>query len=239
MSLNSRLLVLCLAAALASAASIPFDDEVARQAMTLEPTQPALDLCYRLVQAFGKADVLSVTLLCACLTRLRRPAVHGLISLALVALPVLIMKLVVDRERPTHSGGSFPSGDMASAVAALSPLAFASRVLMIPVAVVIVLVGTFRVVAGWHFSSDVFAGAALGFLGVWCSCRFTPGRWLRPRLRVVLPLLACAMVGCGVIVAVSASNSPSAKYSIFVLPVLLVGVLLERRRIARMWIALR
>lgn len=234
MASNSTLLQLCLAAALASAASVPFDHELSRVAVTLEPTQPALDLCYRLVQAFGKADVLIVTLLCACLTRLRRPAVLGLVSLALVALPVLFLKWAVDRERPTHSGGSFPSGDMVSAVAALVPLAVASRVLAVPVAIIVVLVGAFRVVAGWHFPSDVFAGAALGLLGAWCAGRFVPSKWLRPRLRVVLPLLACAIGACAVIVVISASNSPSEKFAIFVLPLLSIGVLLERKRLSRL-----
>ena len=69
-------------------------------------------------------------------------------------------------------GYSFPSAHSASAVAAFIPLAqeVRKRWMWIAAAVIIVLVGVSRAVTGMHYPTDILAGWALGFAGVWiCS----------------------------------------------------------------------
>lgn len=230
---SRALLYLCAACALGAAAIYPFDHALSRLATPLEPEHEPFDTLFRAVKSFGKGDVLCTVLLLACLTRLRKPAVRGLVSLALVALPVIVLKNAVGRVRPSHPGDSFPSGDAASVVAALAPLALASPRLRVPIAIVALLVAAFRVVASYHYPSDVLAGASLGCLTAWASLRWVSGRWLRPRSRLVVPLIVVSVAICVLIAVRSANNSPSQIFLYFLLPVLVIAVVLERRRLAR------
>ncbi len=231
---TSWLLVgLACAAAIASAAVFPFDQQVSRAGIELEPAQPAAVMAFLAIKSLGKGDTLILALLLLCLTRLRRPAVQGLIALALIALPVLIIKLAVDRDRPAHSGDSFPSGDTASVVAALVPMAMAARVLWLPVGVLIVLVAVFRIVAGYHYPSDVLAGAALGFLAVFVALKYVPRKWLRPRARIIYVLLGPAVLACAIAKLTSGGESPLQAFALVILPLLVIGVMLERKRLAR------
>ncbi len=228
------LVALACATAIAGAAAFAFDQEVSRAAMELKPEQPSPGLAYLAIKSLGKGDSLILTLLLCCLTRLRRPAVQGLIGLGMIALPVMIIKLVVDRDRPAHGGDSFPSGDTASVVVALVPMALAARVLWLPVAALIVLVAAFRLIDGFHYPSDVLAGAALGFLAACFALKYTPSKWLRPRARLIYMLLGPAVIACVIATATGRGEQPIKGFALLVLPLLLLGVMLERRRLARM-----
>ena len=231
---TSWLLVgLAVATAIASAAAFPFDQEVSRAAMELKPTQPAAFMAYLAIKSLGKGDMLIFALLLCCLTRMRQPAVQGLVGLALIALPVMFIKLAVDRSRPAHAGDSFPSGDTASVVVALVPMAMAAPVLWLPVAALIVLVAGFRMVDGNHYPSDVLAGASLGFLADFLALKYAPRKWLRPRKRVIYWLLGPALIVCVIVTATSGGETPLKGFVLLVLPLLLIGVLLERRRLVR------
>lgn len=231
---TSWLLVgLACAAAIASAVVFPFDQQLSRAGIELAPTQPATVMAYLAIKSLGKGDSLILALLLLCLTRLRRPAVQGLIALALIALPVLIIKLAVDRERPAHSGESFPSGDTASVVAALVPMAMALRMFWLPVGALVVLVAVFRIIAGYHYPSDVLAGAALGFLAVFAALKYAPRKWLRPPARIIYVLLGPAVIVCVIATVTSGGESPLEAFALVILPLLLIVVLLERKRLAR------
>ncbi len=226
-------LLLALASAGIALAIFPLDRPLSDFASRHEPTDPWIDGLFRSIKSFGKADVLLVVLFAACLSRLRRPAVLGLVSLTLITVPVHLLKFLVGRERPWHSGGSFPSGDTASVVAALLPFALFAPRLAWPVALLALLVATFRVVASYHYPSDVFAGAAVGSLAVWAALRLTPAGLLRLRSRLAWPLFLVAMAVSLGVALTSARNSPSSKFLLFVLPAVLIALALERRRLAR------
>jgi membrane-associated phospholipid phosphatase len=230
---SRMLLALLLATAGGALAIFPLDRPISEFAIRHEPKGALLDGLFRSIKAFGKADVLIAVLFAACLTRLRRPAVHGLVALALITVPVHLLKFLVERERPWHSGGSFPSGDTASVVAAFLPIALAAPRLALLVALLAVLVACFRVVASYHYPSDVLAGAAIGCLAAWVALRITPRKFLAVPARVALPLFLVAVAVTIGVAATSASNSPSSKFVFFVLPLVVFAVLLERRRIAR------
>jgi undecaprenyl-diphosphatase len=75
--------------------------------------------------------------------------------------------LVYEEPRPLvglpHSG-AFPSGHAASAFAAATVIAWASRRLAVPAYVLAALVAWSRVYVGVHWPLDVIGGAALGTL---------------------------------------------------------------------------
>lgn len=211
----------------------PFDSEVSAWAVEFEPSAPLPDFLFRAVTSLGKADMLILLLLLACLTRLRRSAVHGIAALVVIALPVMLIKLAVDRDRPLQSSGSFPSGDTASAVTALIPMAFASRMLAPVLIVLMALVAFFRVVAGYHYPSDVLAGAAVGLGGAWIAMRYTPSKWLRLRARLTWILIPLACVACALVSAKSAGRWPIRSFMLLVFPLVFVAVIVERQRMAR------
>lgn len=227
------LLLLGLALSGAALAIFPLDRPISERAVTWEPTAPVIDALFRSIKAFGKADVLLVVLFAACLTRLRRPAVYGLVSLALIALPVHALKFLVGRERPWHSGGSFPSGDTASVVAAFVPLALFVPAARLPVALLALLVAAFRVIASYHYPSDVFAGAALACFCAALALAITPRRFLAIRPRIAWPLFSLSVAVSLFVALTSARNSPSSRFVLFGLPIVLVLLWLERRRLAR------
>lgn len=102
----------------------------------------------------------------------REWAVRALISIAVLAASVLLIKLAVRRRRPEGEWGaiyrntdphSFPSGHAARAVL-LAALAAAWGPAWLAAALLLwaPLVSLSRVAMGLHYLSDVLAGAALG-----------------------------------------------------------------------------
>ena len=145
-----------------------------------------------LFKLLGKGLTMIVLLgVWALVTRNWKALVIGLLSLTLVAAVVLPLKGIVRRPRPTQDQSpenpdrarffrswSFPSGDTAGAFAlavALTPfLRTRWRVVLF---VLVAAIGIERVVLGYHFPSDVFAGAAIGVVLGLCAlllCR----RWV-------------------------------------------------------------
>lgn len=231
---NISLVLGAVAAAIASALVHPFDQQFSAAAIERMPSSLAALWFFLAIKSMGKADTLAIVLLLACLTRLRRPAVQGLAGLVLIALPVLLIKHFFHRDRPMHSGSSFPSGDTASAVVAFVPLAIASPKLRWPLVGLMALVALFRIVAGYHYPSDVLAGAALGMLASIVALSWTPRNWLRPGTRTTWVLLVLAGAACGFIAATGSGQSPSKGFALLILPFVLLAVILERRRLARL-----
>ncbi len=227
------LLWACLLSALASALVFPFDHEVAPWLAGLGSKWPARPTLLRVVKSLGKTDLLAIVLLLVCLTRQRRAGVAGLVSLALVALPVLLLKDWIQRPRPEHSGFSFPSGDAANASAALLPLALSLRSRGPWVGAAILAVCAGRVAEAYHYPSDVLAGAALGAPAAWAGIRWTPRIGRRPRARVIVPLLVLGLAVSTVLAWQSHGKPPFPAFAVTILPVGLAVVVRERAWLAR------
>jgi len=76
-----------------------------------------------------------------------------------------ILKISSDRVRPNGLRGSFPSGHTSTAFAGATLIERNfGELAAIPAYALATLVAYSRVEAGWHFPSDVLAGAALGIL---------------------------------------------------------------------------
>jgi undecaprenyl-diphosphatase len=119
-------------------------------------------------------------------------AVFLLVSVGLMGVVTEVAKFIVDRPRPTTAlvyatSTSFPSGHavgvMVGVLALLTVLwpSLASRwrtVLAVVGGVLIVLVGSARVVLNVHHPSDVLAGWALGYLFYLLCLRLVPPRGL-------------------------------------------------------------
>lgn len=96
-----------------------------------------------------------------------RPLGEAILVIAAVAVPVLLLKLLVDRAPVSGSGASFPSGHEASLVAYLGTIARTRpprtrRAAVTGTAALAVLMAVALVVTGTHWASDVIGGAALG-----------------------------------------------------------------------------
>jgi undecaprenyl-diphosphatase len=129
----------------------------------------------------GKAHiVIWLIIIWAMILRSPRLAVAGLLAMVFLAAAVLPLKASIDRPRPKflfgrqaptyaqteqHKSDSFPSGDTATAFAAVVSIgAFVRKrwlVVLIPAAA---MIGVLRVLESVHFPSDVCAGAAAGIL---------------------------------------------------------------------------
>jgi membrane-associated phospholipid phosphatase len=227
------LLVAALAFGVAAALALPADKSVSDAARAYADASGFPDLAARAVKSLGKLDVQLVVLFAACLTRARQPAVRGLVALAFVGVPVTLLKMLVARERPEHSGSSFPSGDAASVVAAFLPLALRLSALWPPVVFAIAGVAVGRVFAGYHYPSDVLAGIALGVIATWIAVQREPRRWMRLRAKVTAVCLSLALVACVVGVATGSGKAPFVGFAALLLAPLAFVVILDRRRIAR------
>ncbi|MEI6166719.1 MAG: phosphatase PAP2 family protein [bacterium] len=149
---------------------------------------------------FGQADVILVIAAGMGLCGARRRALHIILALAVMSLLIWPVKVGVGRERPAFKNfQSFPSGDVATAAAFVTPLVGLSY-WMAPAAVF----GTGgvaleRVYYGRHYASDALAGAGFGVLSAVIAMailrrwRWRPKRcWfvLAGLLLMVTPLIA-------------------------------------------------
>lgn len=196
--------VLSAACMLAALALAPWDHDLsawARNAAQL-PERPFLSAGYQMLRVFGKTDVLLFFALVAGICGLKRQAVAVILALALTAALVWPLKLGVLRERPSGASRySFPSGDTASAAAAVVPLVgrFPQAA---PLALLVVGgVAAGRVLAGAHYPSDVAAGAAAGLIAGALSV--LAGRRFRLRLTWRHFLMATA----GLLAAIAAASA--------------------------------
>ena len=113
------------------------------------------------------------------------PLVHALTVVVAVAVPLLLLKTLVDRAPVSGSGSSFPSGHEASLIAYLGAIARTRPPTLRRAAVVVTaalagLMALALVVTGTHWVSDVIGGAALGLAALGSSVLLSP--WpVRPR----------------------------------------------------------
>jgi len=137
------------------------------------------------VRVFGKAEILFVLGFLLAIHGRKKVVVFACIAVLVAGLIVTPMKLIVGRPRPDGSNKmSFPSGDIASLTAFLVPIASAIPAAR-PVALAgVVAVAAVRVSNGFHFPSDVLAGAAIGIVAgaLVLSIKFS----FKPRVRRLL-----------------------------------------------------
>ncbi|MEX0429540.1 phosphatase PAP2 family protein [Nocardioides sp. DS6] len=128
-------------------------------------------LCDVVVELLQPAVTATALLLVAAIAsrhaRSTGPLVGALMVVAAVALPLLVVKVLVDRAPISGSGTSFPSGHEASLVAYLGTIARTRpprlrRAAVWGTAALAVVMAVALVVTGTHWASDVIGGAALG-----------------------------------------------------------------------------
>jgi membrane-associated phospholipid phosphatase len=98
-----------------------------------------------------------------------------------------ILKISVGRIRPNGFGGSLPSGHASTAFAGATLIERNfGELASIPAYAVATLVAFSRVESGWHFPSDVLAGAAIGILmtRIIDDLHWGPGGIARPQVDV-------------------------------------------------------
>ncbi|MEI6787453.1 MAG: phosphatase PAP2 family protein [bacterium] len=114
---------------------------------------------------FGQADVILVIAAGMGLCGARRRALHIMLALAVMSLLIWPVKVGVGRERPAFKNfQSFPSGDVATAAAFVTPLVGLSSWMAPAAAFVTGGVALERVYYGRHYASDALAGAGFGVL---------------------------------------------------------------------------
>jgi len=117
-----------------------------------------------LLMPLGKGDLQLALVAMAGALGLRRRATAALLALVLAGVTVAVLKPAVGAVRPDGGRGSFPSGDVTSAVAVAVPLVSATPVAW-PLAVGVVGgVAALRVMDGVHRAADVGAGVGVGLL---------------------------------------------------------------------------
>ena len=114
---------------------------------------------------FGQADVILVIAAGMGLCGARRRALQIILALAVMSLLIWPVKVGVGRERPAFKNfQSFPSGDVATAAAFVTPLVGLSAWMAPAAAFVTGGVALERVYYGRHYASDALAGAGFGVL---------------------------------------------------------------------------
>ena len=106
-----------------------------------------------------------------------RPLAHAITMVLAVAVPLLLLKAVVERPPISGGGSSFPSGHEASLIAYLGTVARTRpprtrRAAVGVTAALAVVMAVALVVTGTHWASDVIGGAALG-----AAALLVPSRW--------------------------------------------------------------
>lgn len=161
-------LVLAIVAVLfaaAGAALAPFDAALSDWARHWQgPARRIVDELIAVTRCLGKGESAIVVVLVAGALGRRRDAATALVALLIVALVITAVKHGVLKPRPNGSSGyAFPSGDAATAAAALLSLAAARPAWLLPLLLpLVVAVAYGRMHQGYHFGSDVGAGIAVG-----------------------------------------------------------------------------
>lgn len=175
--------IFCLVLALLVFATWAFPQDAAwSHALTLDPANPAsstIQAAISVIKSFGRGQILVLVALLLGAAGRRKTAIQILVAGIVMMLVVTAIKHGVGRVRPNLGPHSFPSGDTATAFAMAIPMLVAMRAwwLRTLILCVAVLVGLGRVVEGWHFPSDVAAGAAVGCLSGWSALCFTGQSW--------------------------------------------------------------
>lgn len=133
-----------------------------------------------LLMPLGKGDLQLALVAMAGALGLRRRATAALLALVLAGVTVAVLKPAVGAVRPDGGRGSFPSGDVTSAVAVAVPLAAAAPAAWPLAAGVVGGVAAFRVLDGVHRAADVGAGVGIGIL-----VGFAAVAMIRPRRRAL------------------------------------------------------
>ena len=88
------------------------------------------------------------------------------VALMGAVITTTLLKGVVNRDRPqgdfSRWDSSFPSGHSTAAFALATSYGLENKKLLIPLTAGAVLIGLSRIYLGWHYPSDVLAGAAVG-----------------------------------------------------------------------------
>ena len=170
-------------------------------------------------------------------------------SLAAVSsgLSVLLVKLVVARQRPTGPADwqhslSFPSGDTNIAFVWATALAAQYPTLAVPAFLTATAVALLRVADGKHYPSDILAGAAIGIVFTCAAVCFAGGvpRWftrITQRTRWGLIML-------GVFLLYVAGRGIFEKPWVLILaaaivPLTLIPVAIAKHRALRLWLHCR
>ena len=161
---------LCAAVAAFAAAFLiyPYDTDIFRalQAFSIRAGKfHGIREFLELFRPFGQGDVILLIAAGLGLCGARRRALHIMIALAVVAVLIMPFKIGVGRERPAFKNyQSFPSGDVATAAAFMTPLACISPWMLPAAALVTGGVASERVYYGRHYASDALAGGGFGVL---------------------------------------------------------------------------
>jgi len=194
------------------------------------------------VRLFGRGEIAVFLALLVGALGYRRQAAQILVSLVVVAVVVTAVKFGVGRLRPNGSPGySFPSGDVATVTAVVLPMA-AAQLARLPMALMLIAaVGYGRVHQGYHYPSDVAAGAATGALAALIADACLAGRVIFPgaRLHLLIAILF-AMVALA-LRALRQGTIPGelALFLTIFAPVLLAALALRYHRALRYWVRAR
>jgi undecaprenyl-diphosphatase len=152
-------------------------DEELLRAVNQGMANPQMDAVMVVFSLLGMTLIWLVWAIPLWLKNKKRTALELLIVIIIIDLVVLLVKLLVARERPTDvrlvaplaldfsmSEYSFPSGHAARAFGAflVLSLSFRKKLLIAPLFVYAFLIALSRIYLGAHYPSDVLAGAFLG-----------------------------------------------------------------------------
>jgi len=170
-------------------------------------------LAAQVVRSLGKTDVAGFCILLLAWALSDRLLLWRFtLSMTAAGILVWIFKLAVGRQRPNGASAhvSFPSGDAATAFVWAAVLAAGYPAAAVPVFLVAAAVAILRVTGGYHYPSDILAGAAIGYLAARYAVRRVnriPGLLYRLTYGVRLLVISIvAVVAVGVSRALSGHN---------------------------------
>ncbi len=188
----------------------------------------------------GRGEVVVLAVLAVGALGRRRVAGRMLLALLVTAVVVTTLKHAVGRIRPNGQDLSFPGGDVATAAALILPLLTTAgfRAWGAIAAVLTIGVMASRMLLGYHFPSDVLAGAAAGIASAAIADAL---RWPRIFARLLaLPAWAygvgaALMAGvCAVLLFPDGGGQDLRRFVWLAAPLLVFAVIASRLR-ARAW----
>jgi undecaprenyl-diphosphatase len=150
-----------------------FDDELLK-VFNQDLANPHMDLVMTTFSILGLTLIWLSVALPLWLRNKKRTAIELAILIILIDVIVLVIKLLVARDRPSDIrmvippplGFSFPSGHAARAFGAFILLSFSfhRRLYAVPLFLYALMIALSRLYLGVHFPSDVLAGAFAGLV---------------------------------------------------------------------------